>query len=79
MRMRWIQQTKSFIRRALTYLVQIIGVLSFISAFPLRHLSLRFLNSAYFDTLKINHILVSILGLLLILLGKQLCKRMRMV
>ena len=78
MRMRWIQQTKSLIRLALTYLVQIIGVLSFISAFPLRHLSLRFLNSAYFDTLKINHILVSILGLLLILLGMQLRKRMRM-
>ncbi|MGB7595380.1 MAG: DUF2156 domain-containing protein [Erysipelotrichaceae bacterium] len=75
---RRIRDLKNVARASVTYLIQIIGVASFLFAFPLRQFSLHLFNTAYFDLIRINHVLTSILSLLLVLLGMQLRKRMRM-
>ncbi len=74
----WLGTSKHIFRLVLTYLIQATGILSFLAAIPIRRFSLPQFNTAYFDYIKINHVLTSILGLVLIFLGIQLRKRMRM-
>jgi len=78
MKKHWLSKCKHFVRLSLAYLLQAIGLLSFLAAFPIKRLSLPQFNPVYFDMIKINHVLTSILGLVLIFLGMQLRKRMRM-
>ncbi len=72
------EKVANIVRIGLAYLVQAIGLLNFLTAFPIHRFSFPYLNSNYFPLIKVNHILTSLLGLLLLLFGIQLRKRMRL-